>query len=214
MGKAETQACTKVIARILKDTGFTGTMAESLDMFTEVYALYMEELFTRIHMYCEHSTRTKPNLNDVRLGLADMGLDVGDLAAYVDTLKQKGRIESVSDYADKTVKPDPVSSLFFQEDRFKYVSEPPPRPSSIPSHLPPFPSPHTFVANKISNENDEPSSILRAKQAEQSRQVEDNLTQFLEKASHLLYARNANEDYDALPVNYETSWRRKRKAWA
>ncbi|KAI9101198.1 hypothetical protein DFS34DRAFT_648079 [Phlyctochytrium arcticum] len=205
----------RTIVHMLRDVGFDSVSDSALEIFSLALELYLHDLFSRTRQFSEQSARTKPTLNDLWLAMRGMGISVDEMCYYLENLKASGArgvsgSSSLIKYPYKRPIPGKLPPSF-RDDPFHYNPNPPPHPPSIPPHLPSFPNPHTFISSKIVTEADEPTYALRAKQAEQSRLVEDNLTTFLEKATMLLYKHDGTSDLTLMPVNYETAWRRKRK---
>ncbi|KAJ3008738.1 hypothetical protein HKX48_008372 [Thoreauomyces humboldtii] len=117
-----------------------------------------------------------------------MKISVEDVACYLDFARDDPRLVPIPE----PPRPTPEPNVMFQPDAFQYAegNQHPARPAHVPKHLPPFPNPHSFIHNTLSPETAIPASQLRAKQADQSRQVEDNLTEFLTKTNQIIHRQS------------------------
>ncbi|KAJ3151197.1 transcription initiation factor TFIID subunit 8 [Geranomyces michiganensis] len=229
MGEHERAICQRAVAKILLRSGFTSASPQAIDALERAYSLsngsvlptVLQDLSARIHSYSELSTRTKANIEDVFLGLLDVGVNIDELAAYFDFVHHDPLLDPIP----QEPPPRPQTHPMFEHDPFVYTDGEltKSQPAYSARNLPPFPNPHTFISSKLVGEPEVPQSQLRAKQADQSRQVEDNLTDFLTKQSRILHPsaattesqahRPPDESFeDLLPVNYEHAWRRRRRA--
>lgn len=155
----------------------------------------MLDLFSRIHNYAELAARTQPNLHDTRLALQDMHISTDDLNDYLDKICH---IDPIPSYSVGPPKPIPE----FQLVQFTPVP-PQQHPPYIPSYLPPFPSNHSFIRNKLGMDDDSSDpSKLRRKTVLQSRQVENGLSSFIKNEAKLIKSNGLTDI-----VNYESAWR-------
>ncbi len=122
----------------------------------------MLEFFVCIKQNAELGQRSRPNLNDVRLALAEFGISARDLETYLETLAANRRIlydfriflkysltaiprRLGSRPQTKTaVKMDP--DFTFQDFRYEKTKS---KPAYVSVYCPVFPSSHTFKFSKV-----------------------------------------------------------------
>ncbi|KAI8827264.1 uncharacterized protein EV422DRAFT_513233, partial [Fimicolochytrium jonesii] len=183
MGNMETAVCMKAVAQVLRVSGFGGAEKEAFDLLVETYTLYMHDLFSRTKAYTEFGLRTQPTLNDVLLGMADMGISLPGLDEYLAYCESRGGQSDIRIPTPTRSEPAELIPISYESDNFTYIeTAASATTAACPQHLPPFPNPHTYIHNELTVESKDPSQ-LRARAAAESRQVEMNLTRFLSDAA-------------------------------
>eukprot|EP00122_Pirum_gemmata_P000807 Pgem_evm2s716 len=131
--------------------------------------------------------RNQCNAHDIHLAFVHLGMDIRGMKAYIkETIPMFETAIPIYPLQPKVVevKQNLLSSYTY------------PRPEYIPDYLPPFPADHTFMESKVYNESKISEGSIRAKKAEQSRQVERGLSKFVTKTNfptHPLHAIVNNE---------------------
>ncbi|KAJ2693439.1 transcription initiation factor TFIID subunit 8, partial [Coemansia spiralis] len=80
--QARHQYMRRVLSVALQTAGFDGASAGALDILCAVGVHYMQNMFSQVHAYAEHATRTRPNMNDVGRALDERQVSVAQLDAY------------------------------------------------------------------------------------------------------------------------------------
>ncbi|KAJ2452906.1 hypothetical protein EV183_002575 [Coemansia sp. RSA 2336] len=98
------QQCMKrALSVILRGSQFDTITASSLDILCTVGILYMQNMFSHVHAYAEHATRTRPNMNDVARALEERMTSVPQLEAYYQKEKQTiSAVKSQGVFSDST----------------------------------------------------------------------------------------------------------------
>ncbi|XP_053562708.1 transcription initiation factor TFIID subunit 8 isoform X3 [Bombina bombina] len=129
---------------------------------------YLSEIGRSAKSYCEHTARTQPTLPDIVVTLIEMGFNIDTLPAYA---KRSQRMVITA----PPVTNHPVTPKALSAGQNK------PHPAHIPSHLPEFPDPHTYIKTPTCREPMVGYQVLREKAASQRRDVERALTRFMAK---------------------------------
>lgn len=123
------QALKVVVSQICQTIGWHSIQTTSLEVLIDVLNRYLEELSRATHLYADQFGRTRPNLDDLGLAFAEMGIELRELEEYVDF------VESVP--CNLQVPKYPVakeSHLNFLKPGSKEVVT---RPVHVHEHLPP-----------------------------------------------------------------------------
>ncbi|XP_041084762.1 transcription initiation factor TFIID subunit 8-like [Polyodon spathula] len=157
-----------VVSSLLTEAGFESAEKAAVESLTEMIQSYVSEVGRCAKSYCEHTARTQPTLSDVVVTLVEMGFNVDTLPFYA---KRSQRM--VITAPPVTNPPIAPKALTAGQKRQ--------HPSHIPSHLPEFPDPHTYIKTPTFREPISDYQIVREKAASQRRDVERALTRFMAK---------------------------------
>ncbi|XP_078806328.1 transcription initiation factor TFIID subunit 8 isoform X2 [Oryzias latipes] len=157
-----------VVSALLTESGFDSAEKAAVETLTEMMQSYITEIGRCAKAYCEHTARSVPTLSDAVLTLIEMGFNVDTLPVYA---KRSQRM--VITAPPVTNAPGTPKSLSAGQKRT--------HPSHIPSHLPEFPDPHTYIKTPTFREPVSDYQVLREKAASQRRDVERALTRFMAK---------------------------------
>ncbi|KAK0393728.1 hypothetical protein QR680_000371 [Steinernema hermaphroditum] len=154
---------------ICKNIGFTHIEPNVLELLSEMMLSHIVDACTATKLITENAGRTVCTPTDVILGLVDCGTDVTALAAYFNRLKLTGSL---------VVCPPKKANASSQMKSLK-VGETRPHPNHIPSWMPPFPDPHTYIKTTVSGDPDTDYSKLRELNSANQRNVDNALKDFM-----------------------------------
>ncbi|XP_018589424.1 transcription initiation factor TFIID subunit 8 [Scleropages formosus] len=157
-----------VVSSLLTECGFESAEKAAVESLTEMIQSYISEVGRSAKSYCEHTARSTPTLSDVVVTLIEMGFNVDTLPTYA---KRSQRM--VITAPPVTNSPVVPKALAAGQKRV--------HPPYIPSHLPDFPDPHTYIKTPTFREPVSDYQVLREKAASQRRDVERALTRFMAK---------------------------------
>ncbi|KAM3933096.1 transcription initiation factor TFIID subunit 8 [Leptodactylus fuscus] len=157
-----------VVSSLLTEAGFDSAEKAAVETLTEMLQSYLTEVGRSAKSYCEHTARTQPTLPDIVVALIEMGFNVDTLPAYA---KRSQRM--VITAPPVTNNPVVPKALIAGQNK--------PHTPHIPSHLPEFPDPHTYIKTPTCREPVADYQVLREKAASQRRDVERALTRFMAK---------------------------------
>ncbi|KAJ2162749.1 hypothetical protein GGF46_000474 [Coemansia sp. RSA 552] len=72
----------RALSILLRTAKFDAATSNSLDLLCSVAVLYMQNMFSHVHTYAEHATRTRPNMNDVGRALEERAVSTKQLYEY------------------------------------------------------------------------------------------------------------------------------------
>lgn len=159
------------VGTICKDTGFQGASKMCLETLTEIVQAYINELTRSCRKFCEHGHRTTPDLTDVKMALAEVGLSAHGLNLY------KQRVKSQVQRAPNLSKP-PVEHKTLKSG-LPNVDQ----PSYIPNYLPGYPDMQSFVRTPTLREPIQQYDVVRERIATQRKATENSLVKFLSKTN-------------------------------
>ncbi|XP_031550204.1 transcription initiation factor TFIID subunit 8-like [Actinia tenebrosa] len=160
------------VSAICREQGFSSASRLAIETLTEMLQSYLSELARSAKTHCELSTRVKPTLGDVRMALIDVGADLDSIPTYA---KRRHRL-NLGNPLKSRVTPNPKALEAGQKQ---------PRPSYIPSHLPAFPDPHSYVKTPTVRQTSEEYKAVRERYASQRKEIEQGLAKFLAKTADL-----------------------------
>eukprot|EP00117_Sycon_ciliatum_P029593 scpid71694/ scgid5565/ Transcription initiation factor TFIID subunit 8; TBP-associated factor 8 len=156
------------VAALAAEAGFQRVEKLALETLTEMLQSYIMELGRSAHYGSELSCRTRPNVFDVELALADMGADIGGLRKYA--------------FRPKRLAVNKQNRLLpSTQPKTLRVGNQRPHPSHIPSHLPAFPDPHTYVRSPAYRKPVVDHASIREGIASQQQQTRQALAGFMVK---------------------------------
>lgn len=159
------------IGCICRDLGFQGASKACLETLTELLQAYLTELTRSCRKFCEHGHRTAPDLTDVKMALAEVGMSAHGLNLYSQRVKSqvvRNPNPSKPPVEHKTLK----SGL-------PNVNQ----PSYIPNYLPSYPDMQSFVRTPTLRQPVRQYDIVRERIATQRKATENSLVKFLSKTN-------------------------------
>jgi len=175
-----------VVAQVCKELGFHSIHKSALETLSDILQKYIEEIGFRSHLKAELASRTESNFNDVRSVLKELGLSLDNLYTFAAL--------SNDIPFNKDVPPFPIKKSFISaklgatkestsetNQNGKVLEINIPLPSHIPSHMPPFPEPHTYVQTAVFDERVSDARLIRKRKSKEKRQVETSLAKLNEK---------------------------------
>ncbi|KAL0078675.1 hypothetical protein J3Q64DRAFT_1765625 [Phycomyces blakesleeanus] len=224
-------ANSKVVSLLAKEAGFNSVQRSALDSLSDILGIYLERILYSSHTYAELGNRMRPNYHDVEQSLKDEGLPMQNFEKYLEKTKADKtlvkpakrvlRIErSKSQNMDQTShflpSEDEDEDEFSDERRESSGQD---LPSYVPSHLPRFPSKHSFRQTPVYIQRPDDPQKVRALNSQQSRTVEENLKRLMSAENqHGLHTDDRKDSIAsgstvAMPlVNYENSMQRRARA--
>ncbi|KAG0336347.1 hypothetical protein BG004_008103, partial [Podila humilis] len=152
--------CKKLVAILALAAGFEGITASALYTLTNAFEDYTQQMYKIAHSFAELAGRTQPNVCDLQQAFSDMNLTAESLEGYIQSAsssstpllrgplqetiakpkkkKEKKPLELDSDIEDNS---DSDDELEQQKDAAgnRITAR-----TTVPDHLPPFPSKHSF----------------------------------------------------------------------
>ncbi|KAK6921011.1 Bromodomain associated domain [Dillenia turbinata] len=168
------------VAQVCESLGFDGARQSALDSFSEILIRYIFDLGKVTKFYANLSGRTESNLLDIVEGLVDLGFlkgkDRGQNSRVSEVVKEiGGYVRSVEEVPFKQSVPSfPIVVKRWTVPSFEKMQETPPG-KHIPSWLPAFPDPHTYVHTPVWNERKTDPRTDKVEQARQRRKAERSL---------------------------------------
>ncbi|EDV28809.1 uncharacterized protein TRIADDRAFT_52057 [Trichoplax adhaerens] len=164
----------QAIAVITSEAGYTSISSLALETITEMIQSVLCEIGRCSQSFCEISSRTKPTLCDVEQTLINtVGFTIQDVANYY--LHAPTR---------KITSPEKLNEK--SQPKLMTVGTPLPLPSYIPDHLPPLPSPHTYIRTPTYKFPSTEYATVRKKRSESVRCSRNSLIKFIVKTSGTL----------------------------
>ncbi|XP_028408544.1 transcription initiation factor TFIID subunit 8-like [Dendronephthya gigantea] len=159
------------VGALCSEKGYDSITRQAIETLTEMIQSYIGEIGRSSLAICELSGRSKPTLNDVRLALVEMGLDVDGLNTNLQPTAKAFLI------------PRPTVSRPFQQPKPLQSGTKEGRPAYVPNYLPSFPDPHSYVKTLTYRREADEYEKCREKYAAMRRDVETGLAKFLSKTS-------------------------------
>ncbi|EFA79245.1 hypothetical protein PPL_07663 [Heterostelium album PN500] len=75
--------CRVVVAQITRGYRFSAISQSACEALTDIIGLYVEEIGSRAHQYCELASRTECNFHDVHEAFLDMSIDMNELHKFL-----------------------------------------------------------------------------------------------------------------------------------
>lgn len=159
------------VGTICRDIGFQGASKVCLETLTEILQAYISELTRSCRKYCEHGHRTTPDLTDVKMALAEIGLSAHGLKLY------SQRVKSQTPRTPNQSKP-PVEHKTLKSG-LPNVDQ----PGYIPNYMPGYPDMQSFVRTPTLREPIRQYDVVRERIATQRKATENSLVKFLSKTN-------------------------------
>lgn len=140
----------------------------ALELLTNMMLTYMNEACRSTKMLADHAGRTMVTPSDVALGLINMGTDLTSFPEFYEKIKP-----CAPPVQSPTRAPTPSSANAMK------IGVPPSRPAHVPSFLPPYPDPHTYIRTEVSGDPDSSYAKGRELSAQNKRNVENSLKNYV-----------------------------------
>ncbi|KAK8479670.1 hypothetical protein V6N13_064213 [Hibiscus sabdariffa] len=164
------------VAQICESLGYQGFKESALDALTDILIWYLCGIGKNAIFHANLAGRTECNLFDITRALEELGASHGFPSASEigNCLVGSGTVREIIQFVDSKEEipfAQPVPKFPIVRDRklipsFEHMNENPPG-KHIPTWLPAFPDPHTYIHTPIWNER---ASEPRADKIEQARQ--------------------------------------------
>ncbi|CAD5220540.1 unnamed protein product [Bursaphelenchus okinawaensis] len=135
----------QAVAAIFLQNKIECATTSALDVLGNLAAMHMNEICRKTRLLLENSGRSKVTAHDVEMACRDLEIFIGDLCDYI----QRFLFDSNYPYI-----PEPRTIVKRAPEVAMHIGDAPARPSHIPSFLPPFPDPHTYIRTPINIEPD------------------------------------------------------------
>ncbi|CDS10193.1 hypothetical protein LRAMOSA02869 [Lichtheimia ramosa] len=206
------------VSLLVKNCGFDSIQRSALYKLTETLEDYLENLLAKTHLYAELGNRTRPNYHDVIRSLEESGLQLSEFGDYLNQhredrvhiplAKEKSSIQTEEKY-------NFLSSDDEEEDNTEEATSSTHLPEYAPSHMPKFPSRHSFRQTPVYIHRPDDPQRVRELNSQQSRVVEENLKRLMSAENQLLRRHDTMEadmfDLSVPIVNYESAIQRKKR---
>ncbi|KAL5742974.1 hypothetical protein ACOSP7_029706 [Xanthoceras sorbifolium] len=194
------------VAQVCESVGFEGFKDSALDALADIAIRYLCDLGKASSSYANLAGRTQCNFFDVVLGLEDLGGLSGSLES-VKCPVGSGMVRELIEFVGSKeeiafVQPIPQFPVIKSRrliPSFSEMSETPPG-KHIPSWLPAFPDPHTYIHTPMWNER---KSDPRADKIEQARQRRKAEMALLNLQKRLVCSGEAGTSVSGPPSNCE-----------
>lgn len=157
-----------VVSALLTECGFESAEKAAVETLTEMMQSFITEVGRSAKAYCEHTARSIPTLSDTVVTLIEMGFNAESLPVYAK--RSQRMVITAPPVTNAPVTPKALTAGHKRS-----------HPAYIPSHLPEFPDPHTYIKTPTFREPVSEYQVLREKAASQRRDVERALTRFMAK---------------------------------
>ena len=161
------------VAAILYEIGFSHSEKGVVETLVEILTATVCEIGRSSRAAAELAGRTEVMVGDVILALVEMGMNVDSIPAY-------GRQGQLS---QKLIIAQPAQAPRSATPKILQAGEKKPHLPFIPSYLPPFPDPHSYIRTPTHKQPVTEYEAIREKSASQKRDVERALTRFMAKTS-------------------------------
>jgi len=182
------------LAFMSKQKGFKFAEERAIEVLVDLFYSYIDEVVHSSQNYCEHSNRTKIICNDIVFALADTGCNVNELYDYhID-----GCNEPVApvEFLHHDNKPLSVLKVGTKQKFPHHILE--------SNGFPPFPDPHTYIRTTLGVKPDRGYVNSRKRCANQKRDVELALTQYIARSRKsplsLITTKTDDKEYPLIEV--------------
>jgi len=160
------EICKLVVVQICQSLNFHSIYSSVCETLADILQKYIEEISYNAHFYAQVACRTEVNLNDVRLALQRLHVKLSDLINYLANAPEIPLSKPVPDYPVQKKSSRIVELRGSPEETL---------PPHIPSFLPPFPDPHTYVKTPIYTERVTDITQIRKLRTSRKRKNEASL---------------------------------------
>lgn len=161
------------VAAIMYEAGFSHSEKGVLETLVEILTATLNEIGRSSRAAAELAGRTEVMVPDVVLALVEMGLNVDSIPTYAKQVQK----------TQKLIIPAPSQAPRSAAPKILQAGEKKPHLPFIPSYLPPFPDPHSYIRTQTHKQPVTEYEAIREKSASQKRDVERALTRFMAKTS-------------------------------
>lgn len=154
------------VAAICKEAGFTNANNYVLDVLVQMFCSFLMELGRNAKAFCEHAGRSEPLPNDIFMALIEMGFNISSIISYA---QRPNRI----------IIPNPTMMTAQPISKILQTENKKPLSNYIPDYYPLFPDSHSYIATPSFKQPHDDFEALREKYANQKRDVELGLTNFI-----------------------------------
>ncbi|KAL5538224.1 hypothetical protein UlMin_045435 [Ulmus minor] len=173
-----------VVAQICESVGFQSSKESALDSLADIAIRYLCDLGKMANFYANLTGRTECNVFDIIRALEVLELTQGFPGAgdVTHCLASSGTVKELVAYVDSAPEIPfaqplprfPVAKIRKPVPSFEKMGENPPG-QHIPSWLPAFPDPHTYIHSPMWNERNTDPRSDKIEQARQRRKAERSL---------------------------------------
>ncbi|KAI1703525.1 bromodomain associated domain-containing protein [Ditylenchus destructor] len=130
------------VGAVCKMAGFHAINDHTLHLMTNMTANFMDEVCRRTKAAADHTGRTEITPGDLFISLVNSGTNITELCDFINTIRLNGCKPDL-------VIPSPEVATAKPPPTILKVAEPRPHPPQMPSFLPPFPDPHTYIRTEV-----------------------------------------------------------------
>ncbi|XP_039496605.1 uncharacterized protein LOC120454923 isoform X1 [Drosophila santomea] len=87
-----------VVAQITQTIGYSCTLSAPLELLQDILQKFVQEFARDMHGQMEHANRIEPNLNDARLSIKNLSINVQELLDYIANVEPVGFIRDVPQF--------------------------------------------------------------------------------------------------------------------
>ena len=168
---ARRKVLSAAVCALLYEAGFQTAERTALETLVEMLQALLCELGRASRAAAELAGRTEVVAPDVVLALVEMGINVSSIPAYAASAPNRLSIPAPHQAARQAT--PKILQAGDKKSHFHY----------IPSHMPPFPDPHSYIRTPTYKQPVTEYEAIREKSASQKRDVERALTRFMAKTS-------------------------------
>lgn len=198
------------LAQICEGVGFEAVKQSSLEALSDMAVRYICDLGKSASLYANLAGRSEVNLFDIVKGLEDFGSNTGfSGSSEVDhCVMESGVLKEMDDFVGTLEEtpfalPIPRFPVIKCPQRIPTFSEMGEEPSGkhIPTWLPAFPDPHTYIQSPIWNERKTDPRTDKVEQVKQRRKAERSLLSLQQRLlSNGLAGPSGSRDYHHVNV--------------
>ncbi|KAK0411143.1 hypothetical protein QR680_005508 [Steinernema hermaphroditum] len=167
------QVMRQAIGVICKEVGFTHTVPSVLEFLVERMLNHIRNVCATTKLMIENAARTAATPSDTIYGLTRCGTDIHTLIQYFEQLKYTKCTDSLR------VRPPRPARRTNPSPQMLKVGKKRPRPSYIPSWMPPFPDPYTYIKTAVCGDPDVDYITTRKLDSANRRNASNALTNYM-----------------------------------
>ncbi|KAJ8654661.1 hypothetical protein O0I10_009712 [Lichtheimia ornata] len=203
------------VSLLAKNCGFDSIQRSALHTLTETLEDYLENLLAKTHLYAELGNRTRPNYHDVIRSLEESGMQLPELGNYLNQHREDRVHIPLANQKSSIQTEEKYNFLSSDDEEEENTEETTSLPEYAPSHMPKFPSRHSFRQTPVYIHRPDDPQRVRELNSQQSRVVEENLKRLMSAENQLLRRHDTMEadmfDLSVPIVNYESAIQRKKR---